>query len=74
MPESIDDVLEVALRIAQALESVGARYFVGGSLASSMHGEPRATNDTDFVIDIRVGKLNEFIEPLGQTSSSTLTY
>jgi hypothetical protein len=65
MPEAVNDVLEVALKIAQALEIVGARYFVGGSLASSIHGEPRATNDIDFVIDIRIGKLNEFIELLG---------
>jgi hypothetical protein len=65
MTEAADDILDVALKVAQALEAVGARYFVGGSLASSIHGEPRATNDIDFVIDIRMGRVNEFIELLG---------
>jgi hypothetical protein len=60
-----DDAIDVALRVARALETAGARYFVGGSLASSIDGEPRATNDIDFVIDIRVGKINEFVRLLG---------
>ncbi len=65
MTETADNILDVALMVAQALEAVGARYFVGGSLASSIHGEPRATNDIDFVIDIQMGRVNEFIELLG---------
>jgi hypothetical protein len=60
-----EDVIDVALRVAEALDSVGARYFVGGSLASSLDGQPRATNDVDFVIDIAVGKLAEFAATLG---------
>ena len=42
--------LDVALRVAAAIESVGGAYFVGGSLASSLQGEPRATNDIDIVL------------------------
>ncbi|HET9958176.1 MAG TPA: hypothetical protein VFQ61_26960 [Polyangiaceae bacterium] len=37
------DVIDVALRVATSLEAVGANYFVGGSIASSLQGEPRAT-------------------------------
>lgn len=58
-------VLDVALRVARALKEVNARYFVGGSLASSIDGEPRATNNIDFVIDIPTGKLRKFVESLG---------
>jgi len=65
MSDAFEDVVEIALRVAEALEKVGARYFVGGSLASSIDGEPRATNDIDFVIDMGVGKVREFIELLG---------
>jgi hypothetical protein len=65
MSDTFEDVVEIALRVAEALEKVGARYFVGGSLASSIDGEPRATNDIDFVIDIGVGKVREFIDLLG---------
>ena len=39
----------VALRVADALESCGVRYVVGGSLASSISGEPRSTLDVDIV-------------------------
>ena len=42
MSDRSEDVLDVALRVAEVLVAVGARYFVGGSLASSIDGEPRA--------------------------------
>ena len=45
-----EDAIDVALKVAGALTLVGADYFLGGSLASSLQGEPRATNDIDFVI------------------------
>jgi hypothetical protein len=35
------DALDVAIRVARAVESVGGAYFVDGSVASSMQGEPR---------------------------------
>jgi hypothetical protein len=46
------DELDVALALARALEQLGISYFVGGSLASSLQGEPRSTNDVDFVVDL----------------------
>lgn len=61
----LGDAIEVALRVADALESVGAAYFVGGSLASSLDGQPRATNDIDFVIDMPIGRIGEFVTVLG---------
>lgn len=42
----------VALCVAHALESCGLRYVVGGSLASSISGEPRSTLDVDLVVEI----------------------
>jgi hypothetical protein len=41
---------EFLLRIATALEMNGIPYMLAGSLASSMYGIPRATNDIDIVI------------------------
>ena len=41
------DVLGVALLVAAAFDAVGCDDFVGGSVASSLQGEPRATNDID---------------------------
>lgn len=59
------DLIAVALRIGQALEEVGAAYFLGGSLASSMQGEPRMTNDLDFVVDLRAEQVAPLAEALG---------
>jgi hypothetical protein len=61
----LGDAIDVALRVADALESVGATYFVGGSLASSLDGQPRATTDIDFVIDMPIGKIGDFVGALG---------
>ena len=44
-----EDILEVAARVGKALELVGARYMLVGSVASSLQGDPRTTNDIDFV-------------------------
>jgi hypothetical protein len=37
---------------------------VSGSIASSLHGSPRATNDFDLIIDPDMGSLNRFIDSL----------
>ncbi len=63
-PEPID-ALDIALRVAAAVEVVGGAYFVGGSLASSLHGEPRATNDIDIVLSLPAALSARFCEALG---------
>ncbi len=42
-------VEDSTLTVVRALERMGVRHYVTGSLASSLHGEPRATNDADIV-------------------------
>lgn len=49
------DAIGIALLVAQAIEDVNGSYFVGGSVASSIHGDPRATNDIDMVISLPRG-------------------
>lgn len=41
------DVLDVALTVARALEEIGAEYYIGGSVASSLQASARSTNDVD---------------------------
>ncbi len=62
---SDDDVLGIALRVARAIEEAGGQYFVGGSLASSLDGDPRTTNDVDFVVDMPLGRVAALREALG---------
>lgn len=59
------DVLDVALLVADALERSGVDYFLGGSLASSFQGEPRATNDIDLVVDLSEANVERFVAALG---------
>ncbi len=42
---------EAVGRLVRRLEALGIPYMVAGSVASSHHGRPRATNDADVVID-----------------------
>jgi hypothetical protein len=59
------DAIDVALRVAGAIESVGGAYFVGGSVATSFQGEPRSTNDIDIVCEMPLGKIQAFVDALG---------
>ncbi len=43
--------VEVALTVGAALDALGLPHMVCGSVASSVHGEPRSTHDIDFVVD-----------------------
>jgi hypothetical protein len=59
------DAIAVALQVAAAIEAAGGAYFVGGSLASSLQGEPRATNDIDIVLDLPLGRISALARALG---------
>ena len=61
----MDDSLQAALSAAQVLEGLGIRWFLGGSLASSFHGIPRATFDADIMADVRPSHVKALIESLG---------
>jgi hypothetical protein len=43
--------------IVEALERIGLRYFVTGSMATIFFGEPRFTNDIDIVVDLPADKI-----------------
>ena len=61
----MSDLLEVASFVIEALDQAGVRYTVGGSLASSFSGEPRASIDVDIVVDMAANHIAPFIEALG---------
>lgn len=62
---NVPDVISVALQCAEAFENAGVGYFLGGSLASSLQGEPRATNDIDFVVELRANQIPPLALALG---------
>jgi hypothetical protein len=58
-----DPDLFAALRpVVAALEALGIRYFVGGSVASSAHGLARASLDVDVVADLDRAHIEPFLE------------
>jgi hypothetical protein len=59
------DPIAIARRTAVAIEAVGGAYFVGGSVASSLQGDPRSTNDIDFVLSLPWGRVDALVEALG---------
>jgi hypothetical protein len=59
------DVVDIALKVTEALERCGIGYFLGGSLASSFQGEPRATNDVDLVVDLQESQVEALVAALG---------
>jgi hypothetical protein len=61
----LTEPLEVTLRVVRVLETLGVDYLVGGSLASSLHGIPRATQDVDIVARLRARHVDDFVSHLG---------
>jgi hypothetical protein len=61
------EALRVILEVAGALEALHVPYAVGGSLASSLHGVPRSTQDGDLVADLRAEHLQPFLAAVAET-------
>lgn len=49
---ALADALRATLEVVQALDEFEVPYLLGGSLASSLHGIPRSTQDADLVADL----------------------
>jgi hypothetical protein len=58
--------------VADAIEAAKGSYFVGGSLASSLQGEPRATNDSTWSSSCRSAGSANSSPRSGRTSARTL--
>lgn len=57
----LEDPIWLAAKIGQILDTLSIPYYVGGSIASSAHGEPRSTLDADIAIAIREDRLEALI-------------
>jgi hypothetical protein len=60
-----DDALRATFAVVEVLERLGLEYLVGGSLASSLHGIPRSTQDSDVVVDLPLERVPELLAALG---------
>jgi len=60
----VNEVLDIALFVADEFDRLGIRHVVAGSLASSFHGIPRTTQDVDFVADLGLGDVEPLVTAL----------
>lgn len=58
------ELLTIAGLVAAVLEQLRIEYALGGAVAGSILGEPRATNDLDLVADIREADVDTLLDAL----------
>ena len=58
------DPIAALLEVTRMLDELGIAYAVGGSLSSSVFGEPRASADADMLVDLPEGKLAALMESM----------
>lgn len=64
--DTLTEPLAVTLLVVQVLDDLGVPYFIGGSLASAVHGVVRTTMDVDLVAALESGHVAPFIDRLGE--------
>lgn len=55
---------EFLRRVVTIVDDTGIPYMLTGSIASAYYGEPRATRDVDFVIDVSGNEIGELVRRL----------
>ena len=63
----LTDIFRLLVHLDSLLGPLGIRYVVGGSLASSVHGEVRATNDIDVLVEVPDERILAFVSALKPT-------
>ncbi|MCL4263050.1 MAG: hypothetical protein KJ069_07535 [Anaerolineae bacterium] len=59
-----NEPVEVTLKVTGVFEKLGIPYVIGGSLASTLYGMVRTTQDSDIVAEMRLEHLQPFVEAL----------
>lgn len=59
-----DEALRILRQVASVFGDLGIKAHLGGSFASSIHGEPRSTHDVDLVVDLSPQHILPLVEHL----------
>ena len=59
-----NEPIEVTLKVTDVFEKLGVPYLIAGSLASTLHGMVRTTQDSDVVAEMRREHLQVFVSAL----------
>ena len=57
----LGEELLVVRALGDVFDELGVRWLVGGSVASSLHGEPRSTNDIDVVAELSTAQVAQLV-------------
>ena len=57
--------IQVTLLITNILDNLQIPYFIGGSMATAVHGVARSTMDVDLIIDMKPHQIAGFMDALG---------
>lgn len=59
-----NEPIEVTLKVTGIFEKLGVPYLIGGSLASTLYGMVRTTQDSDIVAEMQLKHIQTFVESL----------
>jgi len=62
----LNEPVAVTMLVIDALNALEIPYFIGGSLASSVHGVIRTTMDVDLIADVGLEHVEPLVQMLGQ--------
>jgi len=60
----LSDLYQVTAAVCSRFEAIAVPHAVGGSVASSAYGVPRATNDIDLVAALTLDNVDDFVSSL----------
>ncbi|HEU0299920.1 MAG TPA: DUF6036 family nucleotidyltransferase [Longimicrobium sp.] len=60
----LEEALNVTMQVTDVLDRLGVPYVIGGSIASSVYGPPRSTQDVDVVAELKDEHVPAFIAAL----------
>ena len=59
-----NEPIEVTLKVTNFLEKLGIPYLIGGSLASTLYGMVRTTQDSDIIAEMQLEHVQQFVSSL----------
>ncbi len=59
-----NEPVEVTLKVTDVFERLGVPYLIGGSLASTLYGMVRTTQDSDVVAEMQMKHLQPLVAAL----------
>jgi len=60
----LPEPIAVTAKVTAVLEKLKVPYFIGGSIASTIYGMVRTTQDSDIVADLHIDQVKSFVETL----------